>query len=99
MRNRLAITAGAITIGLMVTGIAWAAQDAGSTVNVALAESQTITLPVDDAGVIVLSRANGQLQIVTATPNTGYVAEVEVASGREVEADFRGNGEPSPIQR
>ena len=93
MRNRIAIIAGAITIGLMVTGIAWAAQDAESTVNVALAENQTITLPVEDAGVVVLSRANGQLQIVTATPNTGYVAEVEVASGREVEADFRGNGE------
>ena len=93
MRNRMAIIAGAVTVGLLITGIAFAAQDvAESTVNVSLAEGQTVSLPVDNAGVIVLSRANGQLQIVTATPNSGYAAEVEVAAGREVEADFRGNG-------
>ena len=77
----------------MVTGIAWAAQDAGSTVNVVAGRE-----PDDDPARrrcrgVVLSRANGQLQIVTATPNTGFTAEVEVAAGREVEADFRGNGE------
>ena len=89
----MAILAGAVTVGLLITGIAFAAQDVDeSTVNVSLAESQTLTLPVDDAGVIVLSRSNGQLLIVTATPNTGFAAEVEVAAGREVEADFRGNG-------
>jgi frataxin-like iron-binding protein CyaY len=89
----MAILAGAVTVGLLITGIAFAAQDVDeSTVNVSLAESQTLTLPADNAGVIVLSRANGQLQIVSATPNTGYAAEVEVAVGREVEADFRGNG-------
>jgi frataxin-like iron-binding protein CyaY len=93
MRNRMAILAGAVTVGLLITGIAFAAQDVDeSAVNVSLAESQTLTLPADKAGVIVLSRANGQLQIVSATPNTGYAAEVEVAIGREVEADFRGNG-------
>jgi frataxin-like iron-binding protein CyaY len=89
----MAILAGAVTVGLLITGIAFAAQDVDeSTVNVSLAESQTLTLPVDNAGVIVLSRANGQLQIVSATPNSGYATEVEVAVGREVEADFRGNG-------
>lgn len=93
MRNRMAMVAAAVTVGLMVTGIAWAGQDAGSTVTVSLAESQTFTLPVDNAGVVVLSRSNGQLQIVTATPNTGYTAEIEVAAGLEVEADFRGNGQ------
>ena len=92
MKNKIAIIAGALTVGLLITGIAFAAQDAGSTVNVSLAESQTVTLPVDDAGVVVLSRADGQLEIITATPNSGYTAEVEVASGREVEADFTGNG-------
>ncbi|MEX0666921.1 MAG: hypothetical protein WD313_01170 [Acidimicrobiia bacterium] len=92
MRNRLAIVAAAVTVGLLITGIAFAAQDAGeSTVNISLAEGQTVTLPVDDAGVVVLSRVSGQLQIVTATPNSGYTAEVEVATGREVEADFRGS--------
>ncbi len=92
MRHKMAIIAGAVTAGLLITGIAFAAQDAGSTVNVSLAESQTVTLPVDDAGVVVLGRANGQLEIITATPNSGYTAEVEVAAGREVEADFTGNG-------
>ena len=92
MKNKIAIIAGALTVGLLITGIAFATQDAGSTVNVSLAESQTVTLPVDDAGVVVLSRADGQLEIITATPNSGYTAEVEVASGREVEADFTGNG-------
>jgi frataxin-like iron-binding protein CyaY len=89
----MAILAGAVTVGLLITGIAFAAQDGDeSTVNISLAESQTLTLPVGDAGVIVLSRASAQLQIVSATPNAGYVTEVEVAVGREVEADFRGNG-------
>ena len=93
MRNRLAMVAAAVTVGLTITGIVWAAQDSGSTVNVSLAENQTVELPADDAGVVVLSRTDGQLQIVTATPNPGFSAEVEVAAGREVEADFRGNGE------
>ena len=93
MRNRMAIVAGAVTVGLLITGIAFASSDVDeTTVNVSLAENQTVTLPADNAGVIVLSRANGQLQIVTATPNSGFAAEVEVAAGREVEADFRGNG-------
>jgi frataxin-like iron-binding protein CyaY len=93
MRNRMAILAGAVTVGLLITGIAFAAQDVDeSTVNVSLADSQTLTLPVDNAGVIVLNRANDQLRIVSATPNTGYTAEVEVAVGREVEADFFGDG-------
>lgn len=93
MRNRMAILAGAVTVGLLITGIAFAAQDIDeSTVDVSLAESQTLAIPVDDAGTIVLSRTGGQLRIVSASPNTGYAAEVEVAVGREVEADFRGNG-------
>jgi hypothetical protein len=87
------MVAAAVTVGLTITGIAWAAQDSGSTVNVSLAENQTVELPANDAGVVVLSRTAGQLQIVTATPNPGFSAEVEVAAGREVEADFRGNGE------
>jgi len=93
MKHRTALIAGAVTIGLMITGIAWAVQDSGSTLNVSLADNQQVEIPVNDAGVVVLSRANGQLQIVTATPSAGYASEVEVAAGREVEADFRGNGE------
>jgi hypothetical protein len=89
----MAIIAGAVTAGLLITGIAFAAQDATeSTVNVSLAESQSVTLPVDDAGVVVLSRANGQLEIVTATANSGYSAAIEILTGREVEANFTGNG-------
>src|SRR5688572_25300480 len=93
MRNRMAMVAAAVTVGILVTGIAWAAQDSDSTVNVSLAENQTVALPAAGAGVVVLSRAGGLLQIVSASPNTGYSVEVEVATGREVKADFRGNGE------
>ena len=84
-----------VTVGLMVTGIAFAAQDVDeSTVNVSLAENQTVTLPVDNAGVVVLSRANGQLQIVSATPNSRLRRpRLRSPRDREVEADFRGNGE------
>jgi frataxin-like iron-binding protein CyaY len=155
----MAILAGAVTVGLLVTGIAFAAQDVDeSTVNVSLAESQTLTIPVDNASVIVLSRANngstsstgvtsspgstsvtgstsptstsstaptsttatvngsgnlvlaegqvsqvpvadagsvllrrsgGSLTIVSTESNPGWVVEVEVATGREVEGDFR----------
>lgn len=93
MKNRLGFVVGAITLALVATGIAWAIQDNDPATNVSLAENQQVTLPVDDAGVVILARGNGQLTIVSATPNAGYTAEVEVAVGREVEADFRGNGE------
>jgi hypothetical protein len=93
MKNRAGFIAGAITLALLLTGIAWAAQDAESNVNVSLAENQDVRVPVNEAGVVLLHRANGSLEIISVTPNNGYTAEVEVAVGAEVEAEFRGNGQ------
>jgi hypothetical protein len=44
---------------------------------------------IGNAGTVLLGRSGGSLQIIAATPNAGWVSEVEVASGREVEGDFR----------
>lgn len=93
MKNRVGLIVGAITLALLVTGVAWAAQDADSTVNVALAENQDVRIPVSEAGVVLLHRAGGSLEIVSVTPNNGYTVQVEVAVGAEVEAEFRGNGQ------
>ena len=90
MSKKLATIAAAMTIGLLVTAIAWAAEGPESTVNVSLDEGQTISLPVDAAGVVVLNQANQELQIFAATPNSGFTAAVETGAGREVEAEFRG---------
>ena len=83
MRNRIAMVAAAVTVGILVTGIAWAAQDSGSTVNVSLAENQTVTLPAEDAGLVVLSRAGGQLQIVSASPSRGATAQAAATTSGE----------------
>jgi hypothetical protein len=97
MRNRPAILAAATVIALLITGLAWAASDGINDVtstetNVAIAVGQQQTIPVDTAGSVVLLRSETQLQILSVIPNPGYVPEIELAAGREVEADFRGEG-------
>lgn len=94
MKNRVGLIAGVITLALLVTGIAWAAQDNSRPLNISLAEGQETQIAVDGAGVVLLRRTGaGSLEIRSATPNAGFVAEVEIAAGAEVEADFRGNGQ------
>jgi hypothetical protein len=44
---------------------------------------------IGNAGTVLLGQSGGSLQIIAATPNAGWASEVEVASGREVEGDFR----------
>ena len=44
---------------------------------------------IGNAGTVLVGRSGGSLQIIAATPNAGWASEVEVASGREVEGDFR----------
>jgi hypothetical protein len=41
------------------------------------------------AGTVLVSVENGSLRLIAATPTAGWRAEVEQASGREVEVDFR----------
>ena len=47
------------------------------------------TFVIENAGTVLVGRSGGSLQIIAATPNAGWASEVEVASGREVEGDFR----------
>ncbi|HEY3427635.1 MAG TPA: hypothetical protein VGK83_03095, partial [Acidimicrobiia bacterium] len=47
------------------------------------------TLVIGNAGTVLVGRSGASLQIIAATPNAGWASEVEVASGREVEGDFR----------
>ncbi|MEX2624497.1 MAG: hypothetical protein WD651_12320 [Acidimicrobiia bacterium] len=137
MKNRLGLIAAAVTAGLLITGISWAAldragstlsvdlaagqdtaiqvEDAGSaslatsvlstttvgsnlstgtesTVNIALAAGQESAIQVEDAGSIRLANSGNSLSILSAQAAAGFVVEVEVPEGREVEADFRGEG-------
>lgn len=62
-------------------------REANSTASIPDGTSQTFV--IGEAGTILLGRSDGSLQIIAATPNAGWASEVEVASGREVEGDFR----------
>jgi hypothetical protein len=62
---------------------------AGAGGNLNLTSGQTVEIPVGEAGVVVLARTDTGLQIVNTRTNAGWAVEVEVASGREVEGDFR----------
>lgn len=131
MKNRLGLTAAAVTVGLLITGISWAALDIGSSASLEVAAGQllqteatvdasstgstlpattgvnadgestvTLNLPagqeteiaIEDAGTIRLGNSGTSLTILSAQASAGFVVEVEVPEGREVEADFRGEG-------
>jgi hypothetical protein len=49
-------------------------------------------IPVEDAGTVHLGNQGSTLIILSAVANPGFEVEVEVPEGREVEADFRGDG-------
>jgi hypothetical protein len=90
MRNRLSAIAAAVTAGLLVTGISWAASDTET--NLSLEANQDMEIPVEDAGTVHLGNQGSTLIILSAVANPGFEVEVEVPEGREVEADFRGDG-------
>ncbi|HKX74845.1 MAG TPA: hypothetical protein VJR05_05585 [Acidimicrobiia bacterium] len=94
MRNRLSAIVAAITAGILITGIAWAASDSRTEVtsNLDIEVNQETEIPVDGAGTIRLGNDGASLTILAAVAMEGYVVEVEVPQGREVEADFRGEG-------
>jgi hypothetical protein len=52
-------------------------------------DSATTIYEVGDAGSVTVTNDGSSLAIVEVAPATGWVTEVEVAVGREVEADFR----------
>lgn len=140
MRNRIAMIATTLTAGLLITGIAWAAQssnrsdDSTTTTSQAaaatsataatattqttagvpsstsstaatsttaastagtlnLAGGQVVEYPVGAAGFVSLRQNGSTLTVVSTRANSGWVVEVEVAQGREVEGDFRSGGQ------
>lgn len=97
MRNRLSAITAAVTTALLVTGISWAASDGVSATNetesnVAIDVNHDLEIPVEDAGTVRLGSDGTTLTILAAVAAEGFVVEVEVPEGREVEADFRGEG-------
>ncbi|HJQ95784.1 MAG TPA: hypothetical protein VJ935_08785 [Acidimicrobiia bacterium] len=57
-----------------------------------IADGTSRTFAIGNAGAVLLGRTAGSLRIIAATPNAGWASEVEIASGREVEGDFRSGG-------
>jgi hypothetical protein len=72
------------TTGIMANG--------ESTVTLDLAAGQETEIAIEDAGTIRLANSGSSLTILSAQAAAGFVVKVEVPEGREVEADFRGEG-------
>lgn len=84
MRNRITIAMAAMSALALVTGVAWAAMPSASVI---VANEHLID--VSDAAQVVVAQSGLELEIVAVEANAGWTHEVEVAKGREVEADFR----------
>lgn len=61
----------------------------GGSGTLVLADGQSREVLVEDAGSALLRRNGSSLTIVSTESNPGWAVEVEVATGREVEGDFR----------
>ena len=81
MRQRLTFILGAFTALLLAAGAAWAAMPA-------TVDSESV-IEVADAGMVTIAQAGAALEIVSVDVAAGWDHEVEIASGREVEVDFR----------
>jgi hypothetical protein len=84
MRNRITVAMAAMSTLALVTGVAWAAMPSASVI---VANEHLID--VSDAAQVVVAQSGAELEIVAVEANAGWTHEVEVAKGREVEADFR----------
>lgn len=80
MKNRMIAWVAIPALLLIVATLAWAAA----------APPDPTVIPVEDAGNVVISQTESQLEIVAAIANVGYRSEVLRASGRAVEAIFIG---------
>jgi hypothetical protein len=84
MRNRLTIVMAAVSAIALVTGVAWAAMPTAQVIS-----TNDHLIDVADAGQVLLVNSGAELEIISVDANPGWSHEVEVAVGREVEADFR----------
>jgi hypothetical protein len=98
--KRLAVLIGTILAVLMAVGVGSAVvnANAGATTEAGPAESlsstvateaSTVVYEASDAGTVTVASNGSSLEITDIAPADGWVAEIEVATGREVEADFR----------
>lgn len=94
MKKRLAVVTAGLLAGLMALGTANAlVLDTAPGTETTASEQATAgvetTYEVGDAGTVTLGNDGAQLDIVSVQQNDGWQIEIEVATGREVEVDFR----------
>jgi hypothetical protein len=99
MFKKTATVGGIVLAALMAVGIGSAAiaqstddptTTTSTVANLPTAENaETVMYEVGDAGVVTVASDGATLSIVKVDAAAGWAAEVEVAVGREVEADFR----------
>ena len=94
MRKRLAVLTVGLLAGLMAIGTANAlVLDTTPGSETTMSETATAglesTYEVGDAGTVTLTNDGSQLEIVSVQQSEGWQIEIEAATGREVEVDFR----------
>lgn len=98
MFKKIATVFGVVLAALMAVGVGSAtiapSSDSTTTTTSSTAlpdpgVAETIMYEVGDAGTVTIASDGAALSIVAVDAADGWAAEVEVASGREVEADFR----------
>ena len=94
MKKRLAVLTAGLLAGLMALGTANAlvldtTPGSETTASEQATAGVETTYEVGDAGTVTLTNDGTQLEIVSVQQNDGWTIEIEVASGREVEVDFR----------
>ena len=94
MRKRLAVLTAGLLAGLMALGTANAlvldtAPGSEFTTSEQATAGVETTYEVGDAGTVTLTNDGTHLDVVSVQQNEGWLIEIEVASGREVEIDFR----------
>ncbi len=94
MRKRLAVVTAGLLAGLMALGTANAlVLDTAPATETTASEQATAgvetTYEVGDAGTVTLTNDGATLEVVSVQQNEGWMLEIEVSTGREVEVDFR----------
>jgi hypothetical protein len=84
MRQRLTMILAALTGVGLITGVAWAAMPPA-----ALTVVDERTVAVADAGEVTFLVEDAALTVVEIHTSAGWVSETEVASGPQIEVDFR----------
>ena len=96
MRRTLAVISTGALAALLALGTANAlvsnSSSESSPIVVSTSTGDQTTYEVGAAGTVTLSNDGSTLSVISVNQAPGWVIEIEVASGREVEVDFR-NGD------